>query len=76
MVPRFAIGTRAVWLKLTGAVAWWLWGAVHVLFLVSLRNRLSVMLSWVWSYFTFDVGVRLITEEGTRRADAGGARAG
>jgi NADH dehydrogenase FAD-containing subunit/uncharacterized membrane protein YphA (DoxX/SURF4 family) len=48
--------------KLTGAVAWWLWGAVHVLFLISLRNRLSVMLSWVWSYFTFDVGVRLITE--------------
>jgi NADH dehydrogenase/putative oxidoreductase len=47
---------------LTGAVAWWLWGAVHVLFLISLRNRLSVMLSWVWSYFTFDVGARLITE--------------
>jgi NADH dehydrogenase FAD-containing subunit/uncharacterized membrane protein YphA (DoxX/SURF4 family) len=50
---------------LTGAVAWWLWGAVHVLFLVGLRNRLLVVLSWVWSYFTFDVGVRLITEEGT-----------
>jgi hypothetical protein len=26
------------------------------------RNRLSVMLGWIWSYFTFDVGVRLITE--------------
>jgi NADH dehydrogenase FAD-containing subunit len=62
--------------KLTGAVAWWLWGAVHILFLVGLRNRLSVIVSWVWSYFTFDVGVRLITEEGTRRAGAGGARAG
>ena len=60
--------------KLTGAVAWWLWGAVHILFLVGLRNRLSVTVSWVWSYFTFDVGVRLITEEGTRRAGAGGAR--
>jgi putative oxidoreductase len=53
--------------RLSGAVAWWLWGAVHVLFLVGLRNRLSVMLGWVWSYFTFDVGVRLITEAGTRR---------
>ena len=48
-------------------------GAVHVLFLISLRNRLSVMLSWVWSYFTFDVGVRLITEVGTHPG-AGGAR--
>jgi NADH dehydrogenase/putative oxidoreductase len=50
--------------KVTGAAAWWLWGAVHVLFLVGVRNRLSVMLGWVWSYFTFDVGVRLITQTG------------
>ena len=50
--------------KVTGAVAWWLWGAVHILFLVGVRNRLSVMLGWVWSYFTFDVGVRLITDTG------------
>jgi NADH dehydrogenase/putative oxidoreductase len=48
--------------RVTGAVAWWLWGAVHVFFLVGVRNRLSVMLGWIWSYFTFDVGVRLITE--------------
>jgi len=44
-------------LKLTGAAAWWLWGAVHVMFLLGVRNRLSVILGWVWSYFTFDVGV-------------------
>jgi NADH dehydrogenase/putative oxidoreductase len=54
-------------LKLTGAAAWWLWGVVHVLFLVGVRNRLSVMLGWAWSYFTFDVGVRLITEAGSRQ---------
>ncbi|MGC2204129.1 MAG: NAD(P)/FAD-dependent oxidoreductase, partial [Stellaceae bacterium] len=51
-------------LKLTGAPAWWLWGAVHVFFLVGVRNRLWVMLGWAWSYFTFDVGVRLITQTG------------
>jgi putative oxidoreductase len=53
--------------KVTGAAAWWLWGAVHVFFLVGVRNRLSVMLGWVWSYFTFDVGVRLITERGVNQ---------
>ena len=61
--------------KVTGAPAWWLWGAVHVFFLVGVRNRLSVMLGWMWSYFTFDVGVRLITETGadisTRRYPRG-----
>ena len=29
-----------------------------------MRNRLSVMLGWAWSYFTFKVGVRLITGVG------------
>ena len=55
--------------KVTGAAAWWLWGAVHIFFLVGLRNRLSVMLGWAWSYFTFDIGVWLITEarEGSTR---------
>jgi hypothetical protein len=33
--------------KVTGAAAWWLWGAVHVFFLVGVRNRLSVMLGWM-----------------------------
>ena len=50
-------------MKLRGAIAWWLWGAVHVLFLGGLRNRTSVVIHWVWSYFTFDVGVRLITSD-------------
>jgi NADH dehydrogenase/putative oxidoreductase len=48
-------------LRLSGAPAWWLWGAVHIAFLVGLRNRLSVMLDWFWSYLTFRSGVRLIT---------------
>jgi NADH dehydrogenase/putative oxidoreductase len=51
------------WIRLKGALAWWLWGAVHILFLLSLRNRISVMLGWAWSYFTFSIGVRLITED-------------
>jgi NADH dehydrogenase FAD-containing subunit len=50
-------------LRLTGALAWWLWGIVHILFLVRARNRLAVMFGWAWSYFTFDVGVRLITQD-------------
>lgn len=50
------------WLRLRGAPAWWLWGLVHVLFLGGGRNRLTVMVHWVWSYLTFRVGVRLITE--------------
>ena len=47
--------------KLSGALAWWLWGAIHVAFLDGVRNRLAVMLNWVWCYLSFRVSVQLIT---------------
>jgi NADH dehydrogenase FAD-containing subunit len=49
------------WIRLSGAPAWWLWGAVHVGFLAGFRNRVSVLVNWVWSYFTMRPGIRLIT---------------
>ena len=52
------------WMRLHGAPAWWLWGLVHVGFLVGLRNRVSVMLDWFWSYLTYRSGTRLITSAG------------
>jgi NADH dehydrogenase len=48
-------------LRLRGWPAWWLWGAAHVYFLVSLRNRLIVVTQWLWSYAFFERGARLIT---------------
>jgi putative oxidoreductase len=47
--------------KLWGAPAWWLWGLVHVGFLVGVRNRVSTMTNWFWAYLTFSGGIRLIT---------------
>lgn len=47
--------------RLSGALAWWLWGAVHVGFLLGVRNRVSVMFDWVWAYLTYKSGTRLIT---------------
>ena len=48
-------------LRLRGWMAWWLWGAAHVYFLVSLRNRVIVVTQWLWSYVVFERGARLIT---------------
>ena len=48
-------------LKIAGAPAWFLWGAVHVGFLAGVRNRISVIANWMWSYFTLRFGVGLIT---------------
>jgi NADH:ubiquinone reductase (H+-translocating) len=48
-------------LRLSGWPAWWIWGAAHVYFLVSLRNRLIVVTQWLWSYLLWERGARLIT---------------
>jgi NADH dehydrogenase len=49
------------WIKLNGALAWLLWGIIHVFFLIGFRNRAAVLLDWLWSYATFQRGSRLIT---------------
>ncbi len=45
---------------MTGFLAWVGWLIVHVLNLVGLRNRLQVLLSWLYNYLTYDRGPRLI----------------
>ena len=47
-------------LTLTGFLAWAGWLLVHIVKLVGFRNRVSVFLSWLYSYVTFDRGPRLI----------------
>ena len=49
------------WIRLSGALAWWLWGGVHLFFLVGVRNRISVVWDWFWAYLTYRSGTRLIT---------------
>jgi NADH dehydrogenase len=44
-----------------GLPAWATWLMVHIFFLIGFRNRLSVMSSWIWSYFSFTRSARLIT---------------
>jgi len=47
-------------LRFGGRPAWWIWLVVHVTFLISFRNRLLVLINWIWNYFTFDKANRLI----------------
>jgi NADH dehydrogenase len=49
-------------LRLKGFVGWLFWGVVHLYFLIGLRNRFVVALTWLWSYITSQRGARFITE--------------
>jgi NADH dehydrogenase len=53
--------------RVVGWIAWWFWLFVHIMYLVGFRNRLSVLLQWAYSYFTYQRGVRLITHADTER---------
>lgn len=48
-------------LHVSGFLAWILWLIIHLMNLVSFRNRLLVVVQWGWNYFTFDRSARLIT---------------
>jgi putative oxidoreductase len=52
--------------KLWGAPAWWLWGVVHIGFMLGIRNRVATLLNWFWSYLKFGGGIRLITGQKTQ----------
>ena len=61
------IGKRAAvidfgWIKLRGRLAWWIWGLAHIYFLIGVRNRLAVALSWLWIYATGSRNACLITQ--------------
>lgn len=47
-------------IRFQGVFAWFTWMFVHLMTLVGFRNKLIVFVNWVWSYFSYDRGTRLI----------------
>jgi NADH:ubiquinone reductase (H+-translocating) len=50
-------------LQLSGFPAWLIWSFAHIWFLIGFRSRIAVMISWLWSYLTYQRSARLITGE-------------
>jgi NADH dehydrogenase len=49
--------------QFSGSLAWALWLAVHLLAIISLRNRALVLLNWTWNYFRYDRASRLLLDD-------------
>jgi NADH dehydrogenase len=45
----------------SGFLAWLMWLFIHLMKIVSFRNRVLVFMQWGWNYFTYDRAARLIT---------------
>jgi NADH dehydrogenase len=59
-LPKFHFG---------GFFAWCVWMFVHLMSIIGFRNRLVVLSNWIWNYFTYDRGTRLIIRTFYRKKD-------
>jgi NADH:ubiquinone reductase (H+-translocating) len=48
-------------IKMHGFIAWMGWLFVHLIFLIGFRNKVAVMMQWIYAYFTYKRGARIIT---------------
>ena len=60
-------------ITINGYFAWLAWLAVHLVFLMGMRNRISVFLNWAWSYLAWRQGARIITKKLPGRSDGSSA---
>jgi NADH dehydrogenase len=47
-------------LKFSGYFAWVFWMFLHLMLILSVKNKLIIFINWAWSYFTKDTSLRLI----------------
>ncbi|PKI84480.1 hypothetical protein MVES1_001484 [Malassezia vespertilionis] len=57
--------------RFKGRLAWWLWGIAHIFFLIGVRSRASVALTWLWAYTKDRRSARLITQNPRRNLPYG-----
>ena len=47
-------------IKFGGTLAWLSWMFIHLFYLISFRQKIITLGNWMWNYFTYDRGTRLI----------------
>ena len=60
-IGRNAAVARVGSFKFSGFLAWMAWLWVHIFWLIGFRNRIQVMINWIWDYLFYDRAIRIIT---------------
>jgi NADH dehydrogenase len=53
-------------IKISGLLAWLAWLAIHLMFLIGFRNKVSVLFHWIYSYTRYRSGARIIVDLGRK----------
>ncbi|WP_347159724.1 NAD(P)/FAD-dependent oxidoreductase [Pontibacter chitinilyticus] len=56
-------------IHLSGFFAWVTWLFVHIMYLIGFRNKLVVLSNWIYKFFTYENGTRLIIRPFVRKGD-------
>lgn len=51
------------YLKFSGFLAWLVWMFLHLMLILSVRNKMVIFINWAWLFFTRDTSLRLILKE-------------
>jgi NADH:ubiquinone reductase (H+-translocating) len=52
------------YIRFKGYFAWFVWMFLHLMLILSVRNKLIIFINWAWAYVTKDTSLRLILTEG------------
>jgi NADH dehydrogenase len=55
--------------KIQGFFAWLIWMFVHLMSIVGVKNRILILINWVWNYITYDQSLRLIIRPKPRKTE-------
>lgn len=46
--------------KFQGRLAWYFWMFLHLMLILSVRNKIAIFYNWAWAYINKDSSLRLI----------------
>ena len=58
-------------LTFSGFIGWIMWVGLHIYRLIGFRSKFLVMINWIWDYFMYERGIRLITPYGKHCEERG-----
>jgi NADH:ubiquinone reductase (H+-translocating) len=56
--------------RFKGVLAWYMWLALHLAYIIGFRSRVAVLVNWIWSYLTYDRHARIIVAVEPQRRPA------
>ena len=62
-IGKFKAVADLPFLKFQGFFAWMFWMFLHLMLILSVKNKIIIFINWVWSFFTNDSSLRLILRD-------------